>query len=366
VIDVRDDDLTRPTVRRRGIWALGLALAAAVALTLPPAAGAKTEAVNGGTTSFKISSEVGEFLADTGTKVKAIEPGKATKKGFALPITRGKLDTKKVKGSLKHDGSLSMKGDGGKAEVTKFQAKFGKGSKIKAKVDGENTALFELDTENAKAKESDGTIKISRVNVLLTSKGVSLFEEVADMELEDRDVVFGKLKVRAEAGGGEFSLTGGDTGLALDDAAKSKFTAQGIATSAVDPATKSGDSFSFPVVGGKVAADGASGEVRLDGGLRLAKAGTNLDLTKLRIHVEDGEITAVAGGSRKTVMSFNANKVEPTIQGDNVTLSGIAAKLTEDGAAAINDAFGGNAFAVGDAIGAFEVEATSSGAPEEK
>jgi hypothetical protein len=202
--------------------------------------------------------------------------------------------------------------------------------------------------------------------VLLTSKGVSLFEEVADMELEGRDVVFGKLKVKAEAGGGELSLTGGDAGMALDAAAKSKFSAEGIATSAVAPGTKSGDNFTLPVVGGKVAEDGASGEVRLDGGLRLAKGGTNLDLTKLRIHVEDGEITAVSGGSRKTVMSFNANRVEPTIQGENVTLSGIAAKLTEDGAAEINGAFGGDAFAEGDAIGAFEVEASASGAPEEK
>jgi hypothetical protein len=363
---VRDDDLTRTAARRRGIWALGLALAAASALMLAPAAGAKPEAVNGGTTNLKISANVGEFLADTGTKVKAIDPAKARKKGFALPIRSGELDTKKVKGSLKQDGGLELKGDGGKAELTKFSARFGKSSKLKAKVDGENTALFDLDTENAKSRETDGTIKVTGVKVLLSAKGVTLIEEITDMELDDDDVVFGKLKVTAESGGGEISLSGGDTSLALDNAAKSKFSAERITTSAVNPATKAGDSFTFPVAGGDVAADGKSGEVRLDGALRLAKGGTNLDLSKLRIHIEDGEITAVAGGSRKTVMSFAANKVEPTIEGDNVALSGIKAKLAADGAAAINDAFGGNAFSEGDAIGAFEVEASSGGAPEKK
>jgi Htaa len=355
---VRAGDSTR-TAAGGGIWALGAALAAAVILALAPGASAKVVPVSGGTTTLKISRNVGEFLADTGTKVKAVDPAKEKKKGFALPIATGELDDKKVRGSLKHDGGLDLKGDGGKFELTRFQAKFGKSSKLKAKLDGKSSALFDLDTDNAKAKETDGTIKVNRVKVLLSAKGVKLIEDVTDMHLDDEDVVFGKLKVAAETGGGELPLTGGDATLGLDSSLKSALSGQGITASAVDPATKTGDEFSFPVIGGKVADDGGSGQVRLDGALRLTKGATTLELSKLRIHVEDGKITAVVDGTRKTLISFDANKVEPTIKGDKVTLSGIEAKLTQDGAAAINDAFGGTAFSDGDAVGTFEVEATS-------
>ncbi|MGH2962963.1 MAG: HtaA domain-containing protein [Solirubrobacterales bacterium] len=353
-------NLTHLHATRRGSWALGAALAAAVALALAPAASAKPETVGGGTTTLKMKKAVAEFLADTGTKVKAIDPAKDRKSGIQFPIAKGELDPKKVRGTLKHDGGLDLRGDGGKAELTRLQAKFGKGSKLKAKVDGKNTALFELDTENAKAKEKSGTLTYSKIKAIATTKGVTLIEEITDMELEDRELVFGKLKVKAEAGGGELPIGGGDAGLALDPAARQKFDSQGITRNAVSPATRQGDEFTFPVLGGKVAEDGSSGDVRLDGGIRLTKAGTNLELTKPRIHLGDGEITAIVDGQRRTVMSFNANRAEVSVNGDRVRVSGVAAKLTEDGATAINDAFGGTAFSEGDAFGAFEVEATGS------
>ena len=170
----------------------------------------EAEQVSGGTTSLKISANVGEFLADTGTKVKVIDPAREKKKGYGFPIASGELDNKKVEGTLKHRGGLELKGDGGKFELTRLQAKFGRSSKLKAKLDGKNSALFDLDTENAKAKESDGTIKVNGVKVLLSAKGLRLIEDVTEMELEDRDVVFGKLKVAAETGGGEVTIDGGD------------------------------------------------------------------------------------------------------------------------------------------------------------
>jgi hypothetical protein len=330
-------------------------------MVLAPGAAAKVEPVSGGTTTLKISRNVGEFLADTGTRVKAVNPAKEKKSGFALPIVKGEIDNKKPKGSLNHDGGLSLKGDGGKAELTRFTAKFGKSPKLKAKVDGENSALFKLDTENAKVRTKGDTTTVKGVKVLLSRKGVTLIEEVTDMRLEDDDVVFGKLKVAAEVGGGELSLTGGDAALPLDAAFRSALSGQGITSSAVSPATKAGNRFGFPVEGGKVAEDGSSGQVRLGGGIRLAKGTARLELSKSRIHVEDGKITTVVDGTRKELMSFDPNRVQPAIGGDNVTLTRIEAKLTQDGAAAINDAFGGTAFSDGDAVGTFQVDATASG-----
>jgi Htaa len=346
---------THPGVRRQGALVAAAAMATAATLVLAPGASARPEQVSGGTTSLKISANVGEFLADAGTKVKAIDPAKEKKNGYGFPIATGELDNKKVKGSLKHRGGLEVNGDGGKFELTRLQAKFGRSSKLKAKVDGDNSALFELDTENAKAKESDGTIKVSGVKVLLSAKGVRLIEDVTEMELEDRDVVFGKLKVAAETGGEELNLTGGDANLALDNA----FTSGGVSASAIDPATEGAGRIGFPVAGGNVSADGGSGSVRLDGGLRLTRGGTNLDLTRPRIGLADGEITAVVSGDRVALASFNPAGATVEVDGEDVRITGVDSALTADGERTINQALGGNAFAEGDPFGTFEVQATS-------
>jgi hypothetical protein len=342
--------------RRQGLVVAAAAMATAATLVLAPGAFAKPEQVSGGTTSLKIGSNVGEFLADTGTKVKAIDPAKEKKKGYGFPIASGELDNKKVEGSLKHRGGIELKGDGGKFELTRLQAKFGRSSKLKANLDGKNSALFDLDIDNAKAKESDGTIKVNRVKVLLSAKGLRLIEDVTEMELEDRDVVFGKLKVAAETGGEELDLTSGDANLALDNA----FTSGGVSASAIDPATQSAGRLGFPVIGGKVAEDGASGVVRLNGGLRLTKGGANIELTKPRISLTDGEITALISGDRVSVASFSLAGATVNVDGAEVTITGIDSELTSAGARAVNEALDGNAFSEGDPFGRFEVRATSS------
>jgi hypothetical protein len=359
-IDVTNQNRTHQAARRRGIGAASLAVAAAATLALAPSAGAKPQTISGGTTTLKMTRAVAEFFADTGTKVKAIKPAKDKKSGIQFPIKSGELDPKKAKGSVKQDGGISLKGDGGKAEVTKLAVKFAKSSKVTAKVDGDKERLFKLDTDKAKAKRTGSTVTYSKVKVITTRKGATLIEEVTDMELEEPDFVFGKLKVNAETGGGDLPLSGGDAGLVLDPAARTKLDTEGIARAAVSPATRQGDEYSFPVLGGKVAENGGSGEIRLDGGIRLTRGATNLELTKPRLHLGDGEITALVDGERRTVMSFPANRVEVTVDGENVTVTGFRAKLTEEGATAINDAFGGGAFAEGDKFGELEVAATSS------
>ena len=244
----------------------------------------------------------------------------------------------------------------GQVRAHQAPGEFGRSSKLKAKLDGKNSALFDLDTENAKAKESDGTITVNGVKVLLSAKGLRLIEDVTEMELEDRDVVFGKLKVAAETGGEELNLTSGDANLALDNA----FTSGGVSAKRDRPRPQGAGRLGFPVTGGKVAEDGASGVVRLDGGVRLTKGSANLELTKPRISLTDGEITAVVSGDRVSVASFNLAGATVNVDGAEVTITGIDSELTSDGARAVNDALGGNAFSEGDPFGSFEVGATSS------
>ena len=350
-------DSTHRTAGRRGIGALGFALAAAVMLVLVPAASAKTEPVGGGKTTLKLSSGAADYLSENQTKIKAAEPAKAKGTKYTLAIKKGELDTKKVKGSLKHDGGLELKGPGGEVELTKFLAKFSKSSKLSAKVEKKSSKLFDLDTEGTKPKVKGSTTKINGVTATLTSKGVGVIEDITDMELEDPEMVFAKVKVAAEAG--DVTLSGGDTSLALDAAMKTKLSGAGVSSEPTPPAVLDGEKLSFPVAGGDVGADGGSGTVRLEGGLKLAKGATTLEWSKLRINLADGEITTQAEPARLTVLSFDPEAVTVKSKGKKVTVSKIATTLTEEGATAINDAFGGTAFKADDKFGTFEVAGTT-------
>lgn len=346
-------DLNDRIVRRRGVGAVVLALAAVGALALAPAAGAKTEPVGGGSTKLKLTSKAADYLDENKSKVKAVDPASSKKSGFNLPIKKGELDTKKVKGQLKHDGALELKGPGGKVELTKFQAKFSKSSKLSAKAPKKNTKLFDLDTENAKTKTKGTTTKINKVTGTLTSKGVAVFEDITEMELSDPEMTFIKVKVAAEPG--DLPLDSGDTSLTPDSSLGSKLSAAGITLGPSSPATQKGDVVSFPVKSGDVGAGGGSGTVRLDGGIKLTRGGTTLDLTKPRINLAEGEITMVIGGERVVVLEFDADAAKVKVDGKKVTVTKIDATLSGDGAKAINDAFGGSTFAAGDKFGKLEI-----------
>ena len=80
-----------------------LALAAAAAMALAPVAGAKPSPSAAAAATLKMKRAVGEFFADTGTKVKAISPAKDKKSGIRFPIAAASL-TRRRQGSLKHDG----------------------------------------------------------------------------------------------------------------------------------------------------------------------------------------------------------------------------------------------------------------------
>jgi hypothetical protein len=58
-------------------------------------------------------------------------------------------------------------------------------------------------------------------------------------------------------------------------------------------------------------------------------------------------------------MAFDAAKATVEVKGKKVTVSKIDATLTEEGAKAINDAFGGTAFKADDKFGTFEVAGTT-------
>ena len=347
---------THGIARRRGRRALAAALAATLTLAFAPSAWAKLQTVGGGKTVLRINAASGEFLADAGAKLRPIKPAKEKKSGLQFPIKEGELDDKKVKGNVKHDGGFRLQGSGEKFKLTKPIAKFGKRPNVTMRVGKKSSKVFELDTDKAKVKKKGEKITVSGVRVITNGRSAGLIEDVTGEQLQDPEFVFGKLKVAAKPG--DLSLRSGAGRLALDGGITQAFSAAGINPSAVEPATVNDNGrFAFPISKGKVSADGTSGNVRLDGGLGLTRGGTSLDLSKPRINLDDGEVTAVVGDSRIPTLAFDAAEVEIAVKKkQRVTISGVTTALGAEGASAINEAFGTNAFSEGQPFGEFTVK----------
>ena len=116
----------------------------------------------------------------------------------------------------------------------------------------------------------------------------------------------------------------------------------------IGPATLAGTTATFPITGGKAALDLSAATVRHSGGISLTKGATVVNLTDFDIVVGKGDpqlFASLNGGAEKVaIIDLDLSALQPAIDGRNVTLSGITAKLTQGAADALNAAFGTTAF----------------------
>ena len=155
------------------------------------------------------------------------------------------------------------------------------------------------------------------------------------------------------------SVVGGNTKLFVDEGTGVALGSLGIAVEPVDSASVSrGDGFRFPITGGEVNAKTLVGQIRHSGGLAFVRGSTRVELTDFYINIDaQPDLTAVVGGSRVSILSFDVSDLERKDRGNIVRLSGIKASLTADAAAALNAAFSTSAFQEGLLIGTARVKA---------
>jgi hypothetical protein len=89
------------------IRALAVA-ASACALVLPGVASAAQTKITGGTTQITASSAAATLLSDNHITVKALKPATAAGTTFTFPIARGSINTKNLRGVIRHKGGLSL------------------------------------------------------------------------------------------------------------------------------------------------------------------------------------------------------------------------------------------------------------------
>jgi hypothetical protein len=142
----------------------------------------------------------------------------------------------------------------------------------------------------------------------------------------------------AEASGAK--LRGGATTLALDPGTAAALTSAGISVSPIGPAGAGQEGIAFPITGGRVATDPVGGRIAHSGGLRLRDADT-VRLRKLVLRLDAApDLTARVGGRRVSILDLDLSQVQLALERRRLTVSGVRATLSADGAAALNQAFG--------------------------
>ena len=156
------------------------------------------------------------------------------------------------------------------------------------------------------------------------------------------------------------SLNGEDTVLALDSGTAKVLEDNDVTVAPVDPATAGDDGIAFPITGGEVDSETLAGTIDHSGGLSFSAGKTEVELTDFVIDTEAGTLSATTGGADLVVLDVDLSGLERTDEDDGtIVLEGITTTLSDDAAAALNDAFSVKLFEGGLAIGDVTVTATA-------
>jgi len=166
------------------------------------------------------------------------------------------------------------------------------------------------------------------------------------------------LVVAAPASAASVKLSGGSTTLKLDAGAARALQGLGVSVTPIGPAKAGSRGISFPVTGGTIDPATAAGTIRHGGGLQLRAGATRVRLTSFTIGVDKTPSLSVkAGKARLTAFSLSLAKAKVSRAGLGTNVSGVAVRLSAEGAAALSTAFGVHAFARGLRIGTATVRA---------
>jgi hypothetical protein len=156
------------------------------------------------------------------------------------------------------------------------------------------------------------------------------------------------------------TLNGEETVLALDADTAAVLEENDVAVAPVDPASAGNRGISFPITGGEVESESLAGTIDHSGGLVFSSGNTEVELTDFVIDTAAGTLTATtADGAELVVLDVDLSRLDRSDDGGAIELRGITTTLSDDAAAALNDAFGVELFEGGLPIGDVTVTATA-------
>lgn len=320
---------------------LGLGAAAAL-LAAPAAAQAQaptTADVAGGQTMLKLDAGTAKVLKQNKISLGLVSPAKAKSSGLTFPVdTKGSaLDPKTYAGTLNHKGGISIKAGGKTLRLTNFRVSVGASSSLTARVNnGSRATIISLSTKKAKITRPGLGTDVSGIVASLNATGAKALNSYFGVKLFKKGLKLGT--VRSQATYSQIVFAGGQTDLALDGGTLTALTGLGVTPGIVAPATLAGTTASFPITGGKVDAKSLEGSITHSGGISLTAGATKVELTNFDIQLPK-LLVQVNGGTPAPAVDLDASNAKVTVDGRNVTVSGVVAKVNAAGASALSGAF---------------------------
>jgi hypothetical protein len=348
-----------PLVHRRlriRLAAFAVVLAAVAAAAAP--AGAATVQLDVGATTLQVDKRMTRTLRALGVSVAPLTPATTARGGgVALPITGGRVDPGTGEGDVEHAGGLQLRRGTARMRLTSVTVRAGSARRISAKAGGRRVDAFSIAVQKGTVRRRGFATTLADVPVKLTAEGATALNRALGVTAFRNGTRFGLATVRSLPA--ELLFDGGATTLALDPGFAATLQSLGIAAGPAAPASANPDgTIALPITRGRVNAKTLAGSVDHAGGLVFSRETTALTARDTILYTSGlGRLTADLGSGRLEVLALDVANAAERSAGLTETLSGIVARLTPDGATALNQAFGTTSFAAGQVLGAMTLTA---------
>jgi hypothetical protein len=375
------------TLLRAGVAALAIALVLApVAVTKTKGKPVAVTAHAGDKATLTLSKATTRALKKAHVKLQAVKPSTHKKNSFTLPTKSGRWNFTAANGTLNLKGAFQMKR--GKRSQKLGTLVFSRGAKggaqLTVKVHGKKLKLFDMAKKGAKAKTKGNRQTVSKFTVTLTKQAATLLNKALKHKVFRAKQKIGSFQVTVSstaaaktapgaAGAAPTSGVGISFARALASIPGLSVTPLGSASGTL-PAplgtsplpVVDGSSVTLPLPtggdGGLSLDNGIlTGTVPLSGGVQLDNGAASVTLTNpvltLGTGTDGSSLSAsLNGGPAIKLLNIDTSKLLQAAAPDGgLSLSGLLAELSSEGASSLNQALGTDAFTTGQPIGGLTV-----------
>ena len=374
---------------RAGIAALAIALVLApVALTKTNGKPVAVTSHAGDKATLTLSGATSRALKKAHVTLQAVKPSTHKKSTFTLPTKSGRWNFTAANGTLNLKGALRVKR--GKRSQQLGTLVFSRGAKggaqLTVKVRGKNVKIFNMAKKGAKAKTKGNRQTVSKFTVTLTKQAATLLNKALKHKVFRAKQKLGSFQVTVSsttasgtpapgtgaAGAAPTTGVGVSFARAIDSIPGLSATPLGAASGGL-PAplgttpipVLDGSSVTLPLPSGDAGLSFANGTVTgtipLSGGIQLDNGQVSATITNptltLGTGTEGSSLSAsVNGGPEIKLFDIDTTKLlQAATPGGALSLSGLLAELSSEGAATLNQALGTNAFTTGQPIGGLTI-----------
>jgi hypothetical protein len=371
-----------------------LLLAAVLALMLPLGADAAASAntavtsQSGDGATLTLSAKAKRSFSGQHVSLTAQRPATRRKSTYALPDSSGKWNFAKATGTLNLKGVLHVAL--GRRSVAMKSVTFTRPAKgngqVTVKLAGHKVQLFTV-TGKVKVKHSGATEILSGMTAKLTKAGATKLDKALNKSALSNGQSFGSFTVRvstapiagAPGASGVTPSSSSGVGLALTPDFVSLLKSAGLSGLPLVPASgglpaplgtttipgADGSSVTLPLngstAGGSFDQGTLTGTIPLSGGLQLDNGAASVSLTNPELTLGTGtEGSALSfqlnGGPEVKLFDIDTSQLEQAATPDGgLSLSGLEATLSSEGASSLNELLGQNVFTTGQPVGGLSV-----------